>query len=287
MTTKTWQKDLSSLPLEKLTLGVFAFVSQMGYETIPRNLFFRVFQVLVDEAPEQFPDMDFVWEGPRDGTYSSALDKALSSLTRDSYLNIPEDYWVSRKIVHLDRDQAERISEDFQSSHGEEILIAVKSLAERFCFLFIAALKYESIQINEWINIKRSAPIGWWISEDLFGEWDDRGVPIEDFQMENYRYFLEHLESLADLRRGLRMLYPFTDDALCVAESMTERRFQAFKRFIPESKEKKRISKDFFTLILPESFMDGLSVVERFLVPLGVALIRIIEIEHKNSAKRV
>jgi len=69
---------------------------------------------------------------------------------------------------------------------------------------------------------------------DLFGvmhdeERHDTNAMI-DFEMRDYVFFIDHAQSLSDLVKGLVILSPFADDALAIAESMSEADFEEFKQ---------------------------------------------------------
>ncbi len=117
-----------------------------------------------------------------------------------------------------------------------------------------------------------------WPSKELFG---DVGADINDFQLFNYTYFLDNVRSLQDLLKGLEELSPFADDALDVARSMTERDFCDFKLALAHERwqGESRMPERFFHLLIPDKFIAGQPIAEKFEAPLGAVLIRIMEIE--------
>lgn len=121
----------------------------------------------------------------------------------------------------------------------------------------------------------------WQVSDRLFG---DPGCDIHDFEMGNYLYFLDNVKSLADLIEGLFVLSPLADDALEVAEQMNESDFYDFKialaheRGICQRGEMDSIfPARYMPLLIPKQFVWGNFLADKFEVPLGTALIRIIE----------
>ena len=122
----------------------------------------------------------------------------------------------------------------------------------------------------------------WQVSRELFG---NTGADINDFELFNYAYFLDNAKSLEDLVRGLEELSPLADDALDIARTMTERDFCDFKlALVHERKqEESRMPEKFVRLLLPDNFMIGQPMAEKFEVPLGAAVIRLIEIEKDTS----
>ncbi len=126
----------------------------------------------------------------------------------------------------------------------------------------------------------------WELSSELFG---DVGGDIHDFESYNYVYFLDNVKSLNDLIEGLRQLSPLADDALKVAESMSDKNFHKFKKSLPEERcgERSVMPKKYDALLVPKRFITVLPIAEKFLVSLGTALIRMIEFEEdKNWIKQ-
>ena len=117
---------------------------------------------------------------------------------------------------------------------------------------------------------------GWQLSQELFG---DPGCDIHDFMLENYTYFINHVDSVEKLREGLRQLSPITDDALKVAESMSEQDFAYFKENLPAYREGTKTDKKYGTLLIPNRILAvgllGLS--ERYGAPDGAVLVRLME----------
>lgn len=122
----------------------------------------------------------------------------------------------------------------------------------------------------------------WELSYRLFG---NIGYNIYDFEMGNYVYFLDNIKSLADLIEGLFVLSPLADDALEVAEQMNENDFYDFK--IALARERGICQRGgeidsifptrYMPLLIPEQFVLGNSLADKFEVSLGTALIRVIE----------
>ncbi len=121
-----------------------------------------------------------------------------------------------------------------------------------------------------------------WPSRELFG---NRGCDINDFELFNYTYFLDNVKSLEDLLKGLEELSPFADDALEVAELMTERDFCDFKLALvhERKREESYMPERFFCLLIPDRIFAAQPIAEMFKVPLGAALIRIVEIEAEKA----
>jgi len=118
----------------------------------------------------------------------------------------------------------------------------------------------------------------WDLSPDLFG---DVGADINDFEAYNYAYLLDHAKSLDDLIQGLSELSPLADEALEVAEQMNNKDFAEFKRAL----ERERLQKDssmpsrYMPLLVPKRFVSAGIVAEMCVMPLGAAIIRIMEEE--------
>ncbi len=112
------------------------------------------------------------------------------------------------------------------------------------------------------------------LSKELFG---DAGCDINDFQIDNYTYFLDNVASCEDLVRGLRQLSPLADDALLIAGGMSEREFRRFKRALAKERrgEYSNAPKKFRVIIMPERFTPAILLADKFQVPLGTALIKL------------
>jgi hypothetical protein len=131
------------------------------------------------------------------------------------------------------------------------------------------------------IGEKLSRIRGWSVSKELFG---DTGCDIHDFESYNYVYFLDNVNSLEDLVKGLTELSPLFDEALIVARKMTENDFFDFKlqlaheRKIVKSEiyEESKLQRKYFPIVLPSIFISAHLITEKYEVPLGVALIRIV-----------
>lgn len=128
----------------------------------------------------------------------------------------------------------------------------------------------------------------WRVSPKLFG---DVGVNIYDFQAYNYVYFIDHVTSKEELVRGLRELSPLADDALEIAERMDDLAFVQFKLAL--KRERSSVERDgrssmplrlplrYGVLLIPKRFFEALPLSEKYEVPLGAVLIRIMEKELK------
>jgi len=120
------------------------------------------------------------------------------------------------------------------------------------------------------------------LSKDLFGY-----VPDCDFESFHYVGFLDRVDSLSDLLRGLNELDPFVDDALVVAESMTEEDFREFKTTLTHERNLKHnpgsrsiIPARYYALLIPERFIPAKMIAIRANTTLEVALLRIMQSEH-------
>ena len=134
--------------------------------------------------------------------------------------------------------------------------------------------------ISERLDIDHSDD--WILSEHLFG---DGMIDINDFESNNYNYFLDHVASLDELIAGLQQLSPLADDALSVAENMNERKFQRFKSALKaerDCKSRSAFPKKLGSLILPINFIQATVLTEIYEVSLGVALIKL---DEKNQQK--
>src|SRR3989344_5948621 len=140
----------------------------------------------------------------------------------------------------------------------------------------------------------------WSVSRDLFG--DDAWSDIHDFQSDSYKYFLDNVKSFTDLVEGLRQLSQFADDALAVAEKMSEKDFRKFKRALPGERralsdsyeeqlqlyqklEPPKIPRKYFALLIPKQFITAGFVADKFEVCLGAALIQIMKYERAELTK--
>ena len=121
----------------------------------------------------------------------------------------------------------------------------------------------------------------WRLSCDLFG---DVGVIINDFEKDNYIYFLDNVKSLEDLLEGLRQLSPLADDALEVAENMNHQNFYKFKIALiyERRQEDSKMPDRYLALVIPRWFMYALPWAEKYGVPLGNVTIRLMELEEHN-----
>lgn len=113
---------------------------------------------------------------------------------------------------------------------------------------------------------------------------------INDISIEHWSYFLDHTRTLDDLLYGLYLLAPFVDDALKVAEAMTEQDFWTFKlclaherRVSQNSDMESNLPLRYYALVLPARFLEVLPVTEKCDVDLGVGLMRLYEIREKEK----
>jgi len=132
----------------------------------------------------------------------------------------------------------------------------------------------------------------WYLSPRLFG--NDLGTrDIYDFEFGSYIYFLDHTKSVNDLIEGLRELSPFADDALAVAECMSEQDFINFKlALVRERKIAKGeaeglescMPRRFDPVVLPKRILDIQlrGITKKAEVALGVALVRSLELKESD-----
>lgn len=130
-----------------------------------------------------------------------------------------------------------------------------------------------------------------------YGSWDlstslfsSSGEDMEDIycfgdsEKSGYAPFLDRVQTLTDLRRGLKGLSPLADDALAVAEAMAEADFVDFKlclaherRIANDSEGESKMPKRYLPLLLPSAFLRAAPIAQKFNVPLGVAAVRLVE----------
>lgn len=123
----------------------------------------------------------------------------------------------------------------------------------------------------------------WVLSEHLFGKGM---IDINDFEPDNYNYFLNNVSSRDGLITGLRQLSPLADDALSVAENMSERDFQRFKSALKAERGCEfgsAFPRKFRSLILPKNFVSTTILAEKYEAPLGVTLIQLSETNQRES----
>ena len=124
----------------------------------------------------------------------------------------------------------------------------------------------------------------WKLSPILFGE---EVRDITDFMSYNYVFFLDHVASREELVRGLRELSPLADDALDIAEHISDQDFIKFKLALRRERASiKKFSKgtmppEYLALVIPVRFPEAILAAEEFEEPLGVTLIRNMENEEK------
>ena len=120
----------------------------------------------------------------------------------------------------------------------------------------------------------------WWsLPKELFG--GDVGPDMLDFEIYNYTFFLDNVKSVSQLVEGLQDLSPLADDALAVAEKMKEQDFLRFEGALQYERKMKdgKLPKEYAPLVIPQRFIQAGLLSEKFEVPLGTALIRMIESE--------
>ncbi len=122
------------------------------------------------------------------------------------------------------------------------------------------------------------------LPKELFGE--NVGIDMNDFDMHGYIYFLDNVKSLVNLREGLEHLSPLADDALAIAEKMSERDFLRFKKALVHERKAyesdlyySRMPRKYQPIVIPQRFFYAIMMAEEFKTPLGVVLIRIAELE--------
>lgn len=124
---------------------------------------------------------------------------------------------------------------------------------------------------------------GWGLSPDLFGEVGPGQIDIYAFRADHWVFFLNNVNSLENLLEGLRQLSPLVDDALEVAEQMGDRDFRKFKKaLVKERRGEKAMPGKYDALLIPEGFLLGALVADKFEVPLGAALIRLRRLQEKH-----
>jgi hypothetical protein len=119
------------------------------------------------------------------------------------------------------------------------------------------------------------------LSKDLFGE-----VPDCDFELVHYIGFLDRVASRNDLVRGLKELDPFVDDALSVAEAMTESDFHEFKMALVNERGQNHdnlstMPSRYDALLMPERFIPAKIIAVKAATSLEVALMRIMQNEKR------
>ena len=124
----------------------------------------------------------------------------------------------------------------------------------------------------------------WDLPTDLFGKttFGNGGCEIIDFEPEDYVYFLDNVKNLENMIEGFRCLSPLADDALKVAESMGKSEFNKFKKLLSYERHKEEtrtLSKKYLPLVIPKRFFDAYVLSEEYQVSLGIALIRLAELE--------
>ena len=120
----------------------------------------------------------------------------------------------------------------------------------------------------------------WWgLPKELFG--GDAGVDMHDFELYNYRFFLDDVKSVNQLLEGLQHLSPLADDALVVVEKMKEQDFLIFREALQYERKMKdsKLPNEYTPLVIPQRFIQAGLLSEKFGVSLGTALIRIMESE--------
>lgn len=110
------------------------------------------------------------------------------------------------------------------------------------------------------------------------------GYDIYGFRESDYVSFLDTVRTLSDLCSGLRELSPFADDALAVAETMNEMEFIEFKLCLAHERRIARVGYGeskllprHSSLVVPRFFLQASPIAERFNVPIGATMVRLIE----------
>ncbi len=127
----------------------------------------------------------------------------------------------------------------------------------------------------------------WELSEALFG---DAGGNFYDFEAFNYTYFIDHVRTQEELIHGLGELSPMADDALDLSMGLTEQEFRDFKialaheRRVAHEDGDSTFPRQYDELLLPQRFIEALIIVEKFEMPLGAALIRLLQHEETQHS---
>lgn len=114
----------------------------------------------------------------------------------------------------------------------------------------------------------------------------DGFIEIWDFEAHHYVNFLNSTRSIDDLVTGLTQLSPLADDALDLAEKMSDSDFEQFKAELSaERSQAKNLSETtntqlrFGALMLPSQFLPAQLLAPQFEATLGTALIRIMPLD--------
>ena len=133
----------------------------------------------------------------------------------------------------------------------------------------------------------RKAPVPNKLSSRLFyGRSFDCPFDMYSFDdMDVYRYFIDHVPTLAMLREGLHQLSPYADDALRRASRMSEAEFTEFMAAVVHERHivalghgDTKMKTEDGCLLLPNRFMDAILLANTAGCPLGAALIRLYEL---------
>lgn len=114
---------------------------------------------------------------------------------------------------------------------------------------------------------------------------------IMTFEPEDYTYFLDRVAtSRKRLIEGLSELSPFADDALTVAEQMSDLDFSRFRQALAKERQRAgdpRISGIFPAkwqcILLPAAFIQAAPARIQYGAPLGCVLIKLAEIERDKD----
>ncbi|MEK7621698.1 MAG: hypothetical protein AAB415_00810 [Patescibacteria group bacterium] len=121
-------------------------------------------------------------------------------------------------------------------------------------------------------------------SGDIYSFGDNRDGNGVEYEEEDYAHFLSKVQTLEDLRQGLKELSPFADDALAVAETMDDADFVEFKLTLAHEKRmlvdhvgESRLPRRYLSLVLPTCLLKAGPVAQEFNVSIGVAMLRLVQ----------
>lgn len=137
---------------------------------------------------------------------------------------------------------------------------------------------------QRWSLVEEKLGEGWGLPENLFLESE---ADIFDFDEATYIKFIDGVGSVEDLRLGLNMLSPFADDAWRIANLMSDEDFARFKELLQKERAltqsgeygESDMDDEWYTLLMPARLLVCSPVADQFEVPLGVALVRSVQLE--------